>query len=165
MRQRRSGTVFWLGSLGGWRTGAGFGLYAATKHAVRALGGALDDEVRALGMRSIVVELGYFRTSFLAEDNRAPHRARIADYAPLIEAADAGLRAYAGRQPGDPVRAAEVMVDIAHDEGVAADREIPQVIGLGADYNQAVKGAAEGTLKRIAQWWDIARSTDLPKDA
>jgi NAD(P)-dependent dehydrogenase (short-subunit alcohol dehydrogenase family) len=165
MRTRRSGTVLWLGSLGGWRAGVGFGLYAATKHAVRALGGALDDEVRALGMRSIVIELGYFRTSLLAENNRAPHRARIADYAPLIEAADAGLRAYAGRQPGDPIRAAEVMVDIAHGEGVMTNKEIPAVIGLGTDYHDTVKAAAESTLGRIEQWEDVAKSTDLPKDA
>jgi short chain dehydrogenase len=34
-RAQKSGTVVWIGSIGGWRGGANAGLYSATKFAVR----------------------------------------------------------------------------------------------------------------------------------
>ncbi|KAI0033022.1 hypothetical protein K488DRAFT_85319 [Vararia minispora EC-137] len=165
MRARKSGTILWLGSLGGWRTGSGLGLYAATKHALRALAGALDSEVSPLGLRSIVVELGYFRTSFLTASNRAPYRARITEYAPVVEAADKALLAMNGKQRGDPVKAAEIIVDVAHRSGVVEGKEIPYVIGLGEDYQTLVRGMAQDALKRVAEWDEIATSTDISKDA
>ncbi len=37
MRARKSGTVVWFGSVGGWRELAGGGLYSATKYCVRGM--------------------------------------------------------------------------------------------------------------------------------
>ncbi|KAI0316891.1 hypothetical protein OF83DRAFT_1059594 [Amylostereum chailletii] len=163
MRARKSGTILWLGSLGGWRFGPNAGLYAGTKHALRGLSGSLDVEISPLGLRSIIVELGYFRTNFLTDGNRAPHISRIDDYAPITGPANDNLIAYNGKQPGDPKKAAELMVDLVHGEGAVKGRTIPPVVDLGSDCHQVVKEAAESTLQRLEEWKDIAHSTDLPK--
>jgi len=165
MRQRKSGIILWIGSVGGWTTGPGYGLYAATKHTMRALAGGLDDELRQLGLRSILVELGYFRTSFLTGDNRTPYHARIADYAEPVGEIEAMLQRVNGKQPGDPLKAVEYMVDIAHGDGIAKDKKLPWWIGLGSDYHATVKQTAEHALKQLEEWEAVATSTDLPQNA
>lgn len=51
----------------------------------------LHQEISPLGLRSICFDPGYFRTEFLASDNRAPFDPRIADYRPMAEAVEAAL--------------------------------------------------------------------------
>jgi len=45
------------------------------------ISGSLNEETSHLGLRSIVIEPGYFRTEFLTPNNLAPSDSRIADYA------------------------------------------------------------------------------------
>lgn len=48
-------------------------------------------EIAPLGLRSLVIEPGYFRTDFLTADNRAPYVSRISDYQPMTDRSNAGL--------------------------------------------------------------------------
>jgi len=65
MRARRAGHVINLSSVGGYRSGPGFGVYCSTKFAVEGLSEALHGELAPLGIAVTVVEPGYFRTEFL----------------------------------------------------------------------------------------------------
>ncbi|KAI0265352.1 short chain dehydrogenase [Gloeopeniophorella convolvens] len=163
MRERKSGTIIWIGSLGGWRPVINAGLYAGTKYAVRGLSETLDAEISPLGLRSITIELGYFRTELLTTNNRAPYESRIVDYKEISAQADARFEAVSGKQPGDPRKAAEVIVDIARREGAARGREVPSVLALGSDCHTAVLQSAQGVIARLEAWEDVARSTDFPK--
>ncbi|CAL1706818.1 unnamed protein product [Somion occarium] len=140
MRERKSGTIVWLGSVGGWRGSATIGLYVATKHAVRGLSESLHEEISPLGLRSICFEPGYFRTRLLTTDNRGPDKTRIPDYRDLMESSLARLNAYNGKQPGDPKKGVEVMIDIIK-----------------------VKSVCNTTLQRLEDWKDVTVSTDYPK--
>jgi NAD(P)-dependent dehydrogenase (short-subunit alcohol dehydrogenase family) len=64
MRERRSGTIVNLSSMGGRLTFPGGGAYHATKHAVEALSDALRFEVAGYGIRVVIVEPGLIRTEF-----------------------------------------------------------------------------------------------------
>jgi len=163
MRQRRSGTVVWIGSIGGWRGASGAGLYAATKHTVRALAETLDMEIQPFGLRSICFEPGYFRTSFLTPDNAGHGKAAIPDYQEMVESTNTRFRAINGKQPGDPKKAVQVIIDVVRGEGMATGREIPTVIVLGSDAYCGIKGIAETVLGRLEAWKDVTCSTDLPK--
>src|SRR4051812_48299075 len=55
MRARRSGHVINLSSVGGYRSGAGFGVYCSTKFAVEGLTEALHAELQPLGIHATVV--------------------------------------------------------------------------------------------------------------
>ncbi|KDQ64088.1 hypothetical protein JAAARDRAFT_64002 [Jaapia argillacea MUCL 33604] len=161
MRERKTGTIIWLGSVAGWWTGPSFGVYCGTKHAIRAISQSLHDEVAPLGLRSICVELGYFRTDLLSGDNRSPYISRIGDYKEITAEADAHLEASNQHQPGDPKKGVEVIVDLVKGEGAATGREVPAVIDLGTDCYQGVRGVCESTLKRLEEWESVSRSTDF----
>ncbi|CAL1706806.1 unnamed protein product [Somion occarium] len=159
MRERKSGTVVWLGSIVGWI----IGLYAGTKHAVRGLSESLHQEISPLGLRSICFEPGYFRTDFLSEDNRGNDKTRIEDYREINERNSALFNAYNHNQPGDPKKAVEVMIDVIKGDGAARGKEFPTVVALGSDAYDVIKGACTTASDRLEAWKDLTVSTDFPK--
>ena len=73
MRAQRWGTVLNVSSVAGQSSSPGWGVYAATKHAVEAINTALHAETAPLGIRVTAIEPGPFRTDFLAHgDQRRP---------------------------------------------------------------------------------------------
>src|ERR1700752_3619071 len=65
LRAARSGLVVNLSSVGGFVAWPGWGVYAATKFAVEALSEGMTHEVGPLGIKSVAIEPGPFRTNFL----------------------------------------------------------------------------------------------------
>ena len=70
-----------------------------------------------------------------------------------------------GKQPGDPKKAVEVMLDFVRGEGVAVGKPAPVVIGLGSDTYSIVKSVLEAKIQQLEEYKEIMYSTDLPKDA
>ena len=144
-----------------------------------AVADGLDAEISPLGLSSLYLEPGYFRTSFLNPSNRSstsyqPAAAsksaqpRIADYIPMVDAAHAGLEAYDNRQPGDPSKFVEFLADFVKHEGPfaqgrGAKAEVPRGIPVGSDSYGMVKGRLEETLEVLEEWKDVICSTDFPK--
>jgi NADP-dependent 3-hydroxy acid dehydrogenase YdfG len=64
MRERGSGTIVNIGSMGGRLTFPGGGIYHATKYAVEAISDALRFEVRGFGVDVVLVEPGLIVTNF-----------------------------------------------------------------------------------------------------
>jgi NADP-dependent 3-hydroxy acid dehydrogenase YdfG len=64
MRERGSGTVVNIGSMGGRLTFPGGGIYHATKYAVEAISDALRFEVRGFGVDVVLLEPGLITTNF-----------------------------------------------------------------------------------------------------
>lgn len=81
MRQQRSGRILNISSIGGYRSGPGFGVYASTKFAVEGLSEALHAELEPLGVHVTAVEPGYFRTDFLDSSSLTVSPNLISDYA------------------------------------------------------------------------------------
>ncbi|ESK94776.1 serine 3-dehydrogenase [Moniliophthora roreri MCA 2997] len=163
MRERKAGTIIFLGSLGGWRSCPAVGLYAATKWALRGISATLHDEIAPLGLRSICADPGYFRTSFLDPSHRKPYSPRIQDYNEVTGEYEAALQAYNNKQPGDPLKAAEVMVDVVRGEGVAEGKTFSNNIQLGSDCYEVAKAECEKALSRLEEWKDVSLSTDFPR--
>jgi hypothetical protein len=64
-------------------------------------------------------------------------------------------RAYNGRQPGDPARAAQVLLKVA-----ALDQP-PFRLPLGTDALQAIERADLARLDELRRWHDLSSSTDF----
>jgi short-subunit dehydrogenase len=64
MRRQRTGRIINLSSVLGLIPAPYSALYAATKHAIEGYSESLDHELRALGIRVVLVEPAYTRTSF-----------------------------------------------------------------------------------------------------
>jgi short-subunit dehydrogenase len=90
MRAQRSGRVVFVSSVVGFVPAPFMGFYAASKHALEGYSESLDHEVRALGIRAILVEPGYMKTKF---DKNATVAARtIGDYSEARERVGATSR-------------------------------------------------------------------------
>lgn len=64
MRRQGKGRIVNLSSVQGFIPAPYFALYAATKHAVEGYSESLDHELRAFGIRVVLIEPAYTRTSF-----------------------------------------------------------------------------------------------------
>jgi NAD(P)-dependent dehydrogenase (short-subunit alcohol dehydrogenase family) len=113
MRQRRSGTIVQISSMGGQLAPPGFGAYCSAKFALEAMSEALAAEVAPLGIRVLIVEPGAFRTEF---GTGRMHRSRtvIEDYAPTVGPTRTAVDEMDGTQPGDPDRAAAAILTLVN---------------------------------------------------
>jgi NAD(P)-dependent dehydrogenase (short-subunit alcohol dehydrogenase family) len=132
MRERKSGTIVQLTSVGGLTTAPGFGPYCAAKHALEGLSECLAKEVAPFGIRVLIVEPGAFRTSLFGSAFRS--MPPIDAYAPTVGPTRAFASDANGVQAGDPVKAARAIVDAV----VAGSPRLR--LPLGTD---AVKGIRE----------------------
>ncbi|HTS53100.1 MAG TPA: SDR family oxidoreductase [Burkholderiales bacterium] len=104
MKQQRAGHFINVSSVAGHRVGPGFAVYAATKHAVRALSEGLRQEVKPYNIRTTVISPGAVATELpnSVTDPAAAERVRKF-YAEIAIPADSFARAvaFAISQPED----------------------------------------------------------------
>ncbi|KAJ8090415.1 hypothetical protein PM082_019013 [Marasmius tenuissimus] len=122
----------------------------------------LHAEISPLGLRSICIDPGYFRTSFLSPDHRKSSVTRIPDYRELIEQSEASLKAYNGKQLGDPQQAAQAILNLIH--GTEQGKPFPTSIQLGSDCYETVKEHCETALLNLEEWKEVSYGTDFSKD-
>ena len=155
MRARRSGTVVNISSIGAQIAPAGSGYYAASKAALEALTASLLKEVAPLGIHTMVVEPGGFRTDFAG---RSLHQAAvpIADYAETAGRRRKEHDTAHGHQPGDPERAAAAMISAVE----AA--EPPSLLLLGRDALEGFRAVRDAERAQLEAWEATTLSTDFP---
>lgn len=112
MRQQKSGLIVNISSIGGLASFAATGYYHATKYAVEGLSESLATEVKPLGIGVLIVEPGPFRTNW-AGPSIKQSAIRIDDYAATAGERRKQTAARSGNQAGDPVRAAQAIIDAA----------------------------------------------------
>ncbi|KAF8918441.1 NAD-P-binding protein [Mucidula mucida] len=161
MRKQKSGIVLWIGSLCGWQGAVALSMYCAVKHAMRGISETMDMEISPLGLRSINIEPGYFRSKLIDPNNRQLYENRIEDYKPMISAMDEIFKSLDGNQPGDTKKLVEIIVDIAKGEGVAAGKQIPRSLQIGTDCYSVLKQDLTERLQILEAWKDVSTSTDL----
>jgi NAD(P)-dependent dehydrogenase (short-subunit alcohol dehydrogenase family) len=82
MRRDRSGLIVNISSVLGFLPAPFMGLYASSKHALEGLSESLDHEVRAFGVRVVLVEPSFTQTKL--DTNATRTRAVIGDYAAAL---------------------------------------------------------------------------------
>ncbi|WP_433200857.1 SDR family NAD(P)-dependent oxidoreductase [Nocardia sp. CA-107356] len=149
MRERRSGAIVQVSSMGGLLSFAGVGAYSAAKGALELASEALAAEVNSLGIQVLIVEPGAFRTSFAGPALRMS--AEIADYTDTVGATRGTLASSDQLQEGDPDKAAAAVV-------AALGMEKPPLrLALGAD----AVGAIRGKLAAVADDLDATAHLGL----
>lgn len=157
MRARRRGHIINLSSQAGFIGLEGSGYYAATKHAVEGLSDSLSREVAPLGIKVTCVEPGPFRTDWAGRSLKQT-RPSIADYQNTVGARLELTANYSGKQPGNPIRAAEAMVRIVEAENP------PKHLVLGSIALDGVRNKLKETLAEVEAWADTSRGADYPDD-
>lgn len=159
-RQRRSGTIVFIGSLSGWQGHPFVSAYSGSKFALEGLVEGLDQEISPFGIQSLLIEPGRFRTKLLSTDNLKAVQSQIPDYVEVSKERRAGLAKEDQTQPGDTQKAVEIILDLVRNEGCAQGRNVPFRLPLGTDCYDSVKAKCESTLELLEEWRDVIKSTD-----
>ncbi len=155
MRERRSGTIVNVSSIGGFVGFPGVGYYNATKFAVNGFSESLKKEVEPLGIKVILVQPSGFRTDW-AGRSANDASSTISDYAETAGANQAAIRGYSGSQPGDPERAAKAIV------GAVESDSPPFNLLLG---RAALKNARNKLVELKSEfdtWAETSEGADFP---
>ena len=152
MRERRSGAIVQISSMGGQLSFAGFGAYSATKFALEGMSEALADEVGPLGIKVLIVEPGAFRTGLFASARASDP---MPEYADTVGRTRQMITDSAGTQPGDPAKAATAIL-------AALDADsTPLRLPLGDDAVDAILSHLDRTTADLRTWEKLARDTRI----
>ncbi|WP_314410916.1 oxidoreductase [Pseudomonas kuykendallii] len=154
MRQRRSGRIINITSMGGFITLPGIAYYCGSKFALEGISETLASEVRDFGIFVTAVAPGSFRTDWAGRSMRRSERS-IADYDALFEPIRAARESKSGRQNGDPRKAAQVLLQLVAMESP------PTHLLLGSDALQLVQAKLAALQDEIARYAELSRSTDF----
>jgi NAD(P)-dependent dehydrogenase (short-subunit alcohol dehydrogenase family) len=153
MRKQRAGHIIQFSSVGGRIGPIGRGAYAAAKWGVEGFSEVLSKEVAPFGIKVTIIEPGGFRTDFAGISSSI--RTGLADYDSTVGAAARFQQEYNGHQPGDPVKAAEVIAL------VASIPEPPLRLLLGTDAVNAVEKNDMDKIEVAKKWRHLSLSTDF----
>src|SRR3954468_5414772 len=113
LRAQRSGLIVTISSTGGIVGQAFVSAYSAAKFAVEGWMESLAPEVAPFGIRTMLVEPGFFRTELLTDESTKWPEPSIDDYAEKTRQTVAAWKKMSGLQGGDPAKLAKVLVQLA----------------------------------------------------
>jgi NAD(P)-dependent dehydrogenase (short-subunit alcohol dehydrogenase family) len=151
-RERRAGHIIQVTSIAGRIGPTGRAPYAAAKFGVEGFSESLSKEIGPLGVKVTIVEPGGFRTDFAGSSTEL--RGGRPEYESTVGATVQFQRNYNGKQPGDPAKAAAVLLHIA------SLSEPPLRLLLGSDCYAAAEKNALDKLESDRQWKNLSVSTD-----
>lgn len=154
MRARRAGHIVNVTSMGGIITLPGLGIYHGSKFALEGISEALGKEVKDLGIHVTAIEPGSFRTDWAGRSMVRVERA-IADYDPVFEPWRQRRQGYNGKQPGNPAKAAQVLLQLVEAKNP------PAHLLLGSDAVKLVGEKLATLQNELAEWRDVSLSTDF----
>jgi len=155
-RERRSGHIINLSSIGGLIGGAGWGFYNVTKFAVEGFSEALAAEMKPLGVHVTVVEPGPFRTDFLGRSGKLAAK-ELPEYKDTAGKAREYLKTQAGKQPGDPQKAVEAIITVTESPNP------PLHLILGKIALSRFRDKLEQWKKEMATWESLTLGSDFPE--
>jgi len=156
MRAQRSGLVVTISSTAGIAAGEFLTAYAASKFGVEGCMESLAPEIAPFGIRTMLVEPGFFRTELLSPQSTSYATSTIDDYAERTAATVAGWSSMDGKQGGDPAKLAAALVELT-----ALD-EPPLRFAAGADALETFEQKAASLLASADAHRDL--SGDLAHD-
>jgi NAD(P)-dependent dehydrogenase (short-subunit alcohol dehydrogenase family) len=153
MRERRSGHIVNITSMGGFVTMPGIAYYCGSKFALEGISEVLAKEVAAFGVHVTAIAPGSFRTEWAGRSMVRAER-RVADYDAVFDPIRAARQAKDGRQAGDPAKAAQALLE------VIASEKPPVHLLLGKDALALVRAKLAAMSEEIDAWEALSASTD-----
>ena len=157
MRSQRSGLVMTISSTAGIASEIDFlTAYAASKFAVEGWMEGLAPEIAPFGIKTMLVEPGFFRTELLTPQSTEYSEASIEDYAERTKATVENWKSMDGKQTGDPAKLARALIQLA-----ALD-EPPLRFAAGSDAIETFERKAHTLLDQANAHREL--SSDLAYD-
>jgi len=154
MRAQRSGLVVTISSTAGIVGGEFLTAYAAAKFGLEGWLESLAPEIAPFGIRTMLVEPGFFRTELLTPESTQYAEGSIADYAKRTEQTVKAWQSMDGQQGGDPAKLAAALVQLA-------DRSEPPLrFPAGADAVATFEDRAKLLLEQADANRELASNLD-----
>ncbi|MCK9814528.1 SDR family oxidoreductase [Pseudomonas sp. MAFF 302046] len=116
MRKQRSGLLLTISSTAGISGGVFCSAYAAAKFGIEGWMESLAPEIAPYGVKTMLVEPGFFRTELLTTDSTTFAEPTLNDYAERTRETVTAWSGMNGQQTGDPAKLATAIVQLAHAE-------------------------------------------------
>jgi NAD(P)-dependent dehydrogenase (short-subunit alcohol dehydrogenase family) len=150
MRAQRSGLVVVISSTAGIVGQEFCTAYAASKFGVEGWMESLTPEVAPFGIRTMLVEPGFFRTELLTPESTNYAEPSIEDYAERTEQTVAVWNSMNGQQGGDPAKLANALVRLTGQD------EPPLRFAAGADAIATVEQKAKDLLAQADAYRELS---------
>jgi NAD(P)-dependent dehydrogenase (short-subunit alcohol dehydrogenase family) len=152
MRAQRSGLVVVITSTAGI-TGQEFcSAYAAAKFGLEGWTESITPELEPFGIRTMLVEPGFFRTGLLTPESTSYAKPTIEDYIERTKQTVAAWNGMNGQQGGDPAKLADALIQLT------GTREPPLRWAAGADAVQALEQKARTLLDQADAQRELSSS-------
>jgi NAD(P)-dependent dehydrogenase (short-subunit alcohol dehydrogenase family) len=142
MRKQRAGLLLTISSTAGIAGQLFCTAYAAAKFGIEGWMESLTPEIAPFGIRTMLVEPGFFRTELLTNDSTTYAEPSIDDYAEQTREIVAAWKSMDGKQGGDPAKLAEALMKLV------ALQEPPTRFAAGADAVQTFEAKANTSFPR-----------------
>jgi NAD(P)-dependent dehydrogenase (short-subunit alcohol dehydrogenase family) len=152
MRRQRSGLVLTISSTAGIAGQMFCTAYAAAKFGIEGWMESLTQEIAPFGIRTMLVEPGFFRTELLTTDSTTFAEPSIEDYAAQTRDIVAAWKGMNGKQGGDPAKLADAIVKLGGLENP------PTRFAAGADAIQTFEAKANALLAQAHAHRDLSAS-------
>ena len=152
MRKQRSGLLLTISSTAGIVGQMFCTAYAAAKFGIEGWMESLTPEIAPFGIRTMLVEPGFFRTELLSNDSTTYAEPSIDDYAEQTREIVAAWKSMDGKQGGDPAQLAEALLKLV------ALKEPPTRFAAGADAVQTFEAKANTLLAQAQAHRELSTS-------
>ncbi|MEJ1964920.1 MAG: SDR family NAD(P)-dependent oxidoreductase [Gammaproteobacteria bacterium] len=154
---RARGHIFNLSSAAGIRGQEFASLYCSSKFALEGFSEALAAEVAPFGVFVTIIEPGPFRTDFLTRESLRFGGTAIADYDERRNRIQAGFETRNGKQPGDPTRLAEAVVQLTRETH-------PPMRFIGGKFALDIMDKKLAAVRTdVENWRAVSAATDYPQ--
>ena len=154
MRGQRSGLLVTISSTAGIVGQEFCTAYAAAKFGVEGWMESLTPELAPFGIRTMLVEPGFFRTELLTPESTKYAESSIEDYAERTKQTVTAWKSMDGQQGGDPAKLAKALVQLASQE------EPPLRFAAGADAIATVEQKARDLLGQADAYRELSSNLD-----
>jgi NAD(P)-dependent dehydrogenase (short-subunit alcohol dehydrogenase family) len=152
MRKQRSGLLLTISSTAGIAGQMFCTAYAAAKFGIEGWMESLTPEIIPFGIRTMLVEPGFFRTELLTNSSTTYAQPTIDDYAEQTKEIVSAWKSMDGKQTGDPAKLADALVKLV------ALKEPPTRFAAGADAMQTFEAKAKTLLAQAHAHRELSSS-------
>jgi NAD(P)-dependent dehydrogenase (short-subunit alcohol dehydrogenase family) len=152
MRRQRSGLIVQISSTAGISGQEFVSAYAASKFGIEGWIESLTPEVAPFGIRTMLVEPGFFRTELLTDESTNYPEPSIDDYAEKTRQTVTAWKGMNGLQGGDPAKLAKALVQLASQD------EPPHRWAAGADAIGTFEQKANDLLAQANAYRELSSS-------
>jgi len=155
MRKQRSGLLVTISSTAGISGQMFCTTYAAAKFGLEGWMESLTPEIAPFGIRTMLVEPGFFRTELLSNSSTTYADPAIDDYADKTREIVSAWKGMDGKQGGDAAKLADALVKLV------ALEQPPARFGAGADAVQTFEAKANTLLAQARAHHELSTSLAL----